>query len=219
RRLDKKDFIFDVNDALETAEPVKWSGLSMNTLRPDLHFTYICYHHSRHLWSHLHWLADLDLMLRSDKLDHSQIQQTAKQVGLTPTTDASVALHGLLSRPDEWLESPAEQGLEGEFLNACLSNLSGGMELEYELRQHSFGHDLMSKAQISPEHLEATRDTIWRNKFRPILEQYLKRPLPHALFWMYRVQRALVVFRDSVYSSVFGETNSMDRSPSKSKDP
>lgn len=198
RRLDKADFIFDVDDALSSTVPIKLSGVTMQTLQPSLHFTYVCYHHSRHLWSHLHWLADLDLMLRSDRLDPKSIQIAADTVGLAPTTAASIELNTLVSQSDKWHETNDENELAREFLHACLLNLNGGKELEYELRSGSFGHDLMSKSQMSPDRLESTKSTVWRSKFHPVLQQYLKRPLPAAFFWLYRVQRAFIVARDSL---------------------
>lgn len=203
RRLDKKDFIFNVEDALSSAVPVTLSGVTMQTLQPSLHFTYVCYHHSRHLWSHLHWLADLDLMLRSGRLNKKSIQASADTVGLAPTTAASIELNSLVSRSEKWHEANEKSDLACDFLQACLMNLNGGKELEYELRSGSFGHDLMSKSQISPDRLKSTRHTVWRSKFHPVLQQYLKRPLPAAFFWLYRVQRAIVVARDSLTAVLF----------------
>lgn len=203
RRLDKKDFIFDIEDALSSAVPVTLSGVTIRTLQPSLHFTYVCYHHSRHLWSHLHWLADLDLMLRSGRLDEVGIQAAADTVGLAPTTAASIELNSLASQSETWHKANEKSDLARDFLRACLMNLNGGKELEYQLRSDSFGHDLMSKSQISPDRLKSTRNTVWRSKFHPVLQQYLKRPLPAAFFWLYRIQRAFVVARDSLATVSF----------------
>ncbi len=200
RRLDKKNFIFDAEQALNSTKAIELSGVKMQTLEPNFHFIYVCYHHSRHLWSHLHWMADLDLMLRSEELNHKKLQETAQDIGLHPTVNAAIKMHEILSNEASWHRASPNGGLEYDFLRACLLNLKGDLDLEYKLREKSFGHDLMSRSQVSPEKLSQTRSTVWRNKFHPTLSQYLKRPLPSSFFWLYRVQRALIEGRQLLFS-------------------
>ncbi|MEM7329345.1 MAG: nucleotidyltransferase family protein [Pseudomonadota bacterium] len=196
RRLDKSSVIFDSNTALSTSETVKVSGVSMNTLKKPLHFVYICYHHSRHLWSRLHWLADLDLVLKSSELELEEIQKTADETGLRPTVDASIEFYERSSRPDEWNGIDKRRGLADTFLQACLINLNGGLELEVELRRSLFSTDLISKTQISTGHRLKTALTNLRSKFRPVPAQYANRPLPASLFWLYHLQRPFLSLGD-----------------------
>lgn len=189
RRLDKGSILFDTAAALKKTEPVGILGNEVQTLRRDLHFTYLCYHHSRHLWSHLHWLADLDLAAKNGKLDLEQARNTADTLGLRPTLDGSLKFHHLLSQPDEWKELDPMSSLAHRFLDACLMNLQGGLELEFELRSTLFSRDLMAKSQLTSRKLITAILTDWQNKIHPVVSQYVSVPLPPFLFWLYRIQR------------------------------
>ena len=198
RRLDKQSEIFDSNAALETTVSVKVSDVILNTLNWSLHFTYVCYHHSRHFWSHLHWIADLDLMIKSPVFDQDKLSETASAYGLQPTTNASIEFYDLISRPNLWHEAIQQPGLANDFLKYCLINLQGGLELENALKQNASGRDLLSDAQISPERSKEMFENHRQINVHPTLSQYLKYPVPAPLFWLYRVQRYLIFVRDRI---------------------
>lgn len=198
RRLDKNSLIFDSKRALDTVEPVNLAGVTLQTLNRSLHFTYVCYHHSRHLWSHLHWLADLDLMIKSPRLRDHELRTTADKLGLWPTVEASIEFHKLAFAPKRWQECLGKRGLAFQFLKASLINLSGGLELEYKLRKDSFTRDLMEKNQISSDRLAWNSINIWRSKLSPTNEQYIDFPVPASFFWLYRLQRPISLFAKRV---------------------
>ncbi|MEM6898904.1 MAG: nucleotidyltransferase family protein [Pseudomonadota bacterium] len=198
RRLSKRNHIFDVEDALKSTESFNLFGASLQTLRKPLHFTYICYHHSRHFWSHLHWLADLDLILRSKHFSREQAKKTADTIGLTPTIDASIRLHELISSLQHLGELNQDHGLASEFLIATLKNLKGGLDVEYELRKGAFKHDFISKDQISPDRVSDVTNQFEKSKFKPLRAHYKKRPIPAPLFWLYRIQARLIWLRERV---------------------
>lgn len=196
RRLDKQSKIFNPDEALASVEKITLSGVDMNTLSPSLHFVYICYHHARHLWSHLHWLADLDLMITKGCSRDAALELAAKK-GIEPTVKAALKFHELISRPGQWSETEANQSLEFEFLKGCLANLEGGLELEYQLKEGRYLHDFNLAAQISEEQKDAFSKIHWSEDYRPSLTQYLKRPYPAYLFWLYRLERAIIGARDA----------------------
>ncbi|MEL6756014.1 MAG: nucleotidyltransferase family protein [Pseudomonadota bacterium] len=198
RRLDKSNLVFDVDDALDSVSSVKVSNITVKTLRPSLHFAYACYHHSRHYWSHLHWLADLDLMLRSEKFDLGEINQIAETLGLTPTISASISLANVVSNPSIWSDLETEGSLTNKFLRSCLLNLHGDLNLEHEMIKGSFTRDFISEAQISAHRSRGISASSWKKSLDPSLTQYLKRPLPVAFFWIYRLERAMILLRDGV---------------------
>lgn len=198
RRLDKSSLIFDTNSALESVETVMLLNTAVQTLEPHLHFTYACYHHSRHLWSRLHWIADLDLMIRSKKLDNEYLETTAASIGLDPTVNASIEFHELTLQTNLWKTDGKDGSLAQKFLAACVLNLSGGLELEFELRKTLVSHDLMTKSQMSPDKMLSATVTNWKSKFHPISSQYTRLPLPSPFFWLYRVQRPFLTWGDRI---------------------
>ena len=124
RRLGKVSVLFDLNLALETTEEIELSGVRMQTLAKSIHFVYLCYHHARHFWSHLHWLADLDAMIRSSDFDRVQINKIADSLGIQPTIDAALDFHKLISDPELWDQAGLSETGGGQFLKACLVNLA-----------------------------------------------------------------------------------------------
>lgn len=201
RRLDKHSTVFDNEDVFANVEPFELSGVGMYTLRKPLHFVYVCYHHSRHLWSHLHWLADLDVMISSD-CDRTAILEYSEKLGIRPTIEAAFQLRELISQPHIWTNADDTDDLAAQFLKGCLSNLEGGMALEYELKESRYLHDFISESQVSPTRRQAFQQAHWSESIRPSLVQFLKRPYPPYLFWVYRVERMIIMTRDAIKSAL-----------------
>lgn len=201
RRLDKHSAVFDNEDVFANVEPFELSGIGMYTLRKPLHFVYVCYHHSRHLWSHLHWLADLDVMISSD-CDRAAILEYAGKLGIRPTIEAAFQLRELITQPELWSNAKDKDELAVQFLKGCLSNLEGGMELEYELKESRYLHDFISESQVAPDRRQSFQQAHWSESIRPSLVQFLKRPYPSYLFWVYRLERIIIMTRDSIKSAL-----------------
>ena len=201
RRLDKHSSVFDNEDVFANVEPFELSGVGMYTLRKPLHFVYVCYHHSRHLWSHLHWLSDLDVMISKD-CDRTAILEYSGKLGIRPTIDAAFELRELITQPERWSDAKDKDDLAVQFLKGCLSNLEGGMELEYELKESRYLHDFISESQVSPDRRQTFQQAHWSESIRPSLVQFLKRPYPSYLFWLYRIERMIIMTRDTIKSAL-----------------
>jgi hypothetical protein len=198
RRLDKLSLNFDVEFALTTAEEVALPGVTVKVLSKPLHFVYLCYHHSRHFWSHLHWLADLDGMLTSPYCDRERILALADTVGIRPTIEAAFEFHDLVSRPGLWGEAvPAETG-GGQFLKACLVNLDGGLDLETELRKGMTLSDFMSPWQLSPGRYGKFWFNSWMRRLRPSVSQYVAHRHPPHLQWIYSLENAAALTKNGL---------------------
>jgi hypothetical protein len=167
RRLDKLSLNFDLEYAFASAEDVVLGGVTFKTLTKPLHFIYVCYHHSRHFWSRLHWLADLAAMIQSPDFDRRRVQELGDLIGIRPTIDAALEFQDLISRPGLWGASvPVETG-GGQFLKACLVNLDGDLGLEVQLRNRMTLSDFMSAWQISPGRYNALWFNTWLRRLRP----------------------------------------------------
>lgn len=123
QRLENKGHIFNPRYILSKAEPFRANGVTYQVLPTTELFVYICYHHSRHQWAHLHWLADLDAMQRHPSFDRQAVETFALQVGLLTTVKAALALHGACGNPAPHrvrLKTPAERSM----LDTCLHSLT-----------------------------------------------------------------------------------------------
>lgn len=189
RRLDKTGLDFDINRAIDQSDTIRIGDVRVRTLPPDLHFVYVCYHHSRHLWSRLHWLADIDMMIVSGKFDPQTVLALADKIGIRPTIEAALEFHELSRKafPDFTAANPSGGT---QFLKACLLNLDGDLELEYELRRGRTLPDFMSAWQVSARRYRSIYLRSVLMRFRPTVTQYRRSRYPKQLFWVYSLQRA-----------------------------
>ncbi|MCA1806782.1 MAG: nucleotidyltransferase family protein, partial [Actinobacteria bacterium] len=98
------------------------------------HATFIAYHHTKHVWSKLNWLADLDAVFRHPDVDRAAVLAYAKSLRLEATVSAALELHHLAAtgQHPSCLE---KKSLGGELLQVCVDALPGDKELESELRR------------------------------------------------------------------------------------
>ena len=132
--LDHGDGVLDSGRMLGRAERIDFRGRSLPVLRTADLFVYMCMHHTRHFWSHLHWYADLDAITAHPLFDLAEVREVADSVRLGPTIEACLQLHEF-ARSADW---PDRLSLEGSASEALLARsvecLEGGPAREVELR-------------------------------------------------------------------------------------
>jgi len=198
RKMGKMSVSFDAEKALEEAVDVSFSGMPIKTLKKELHFVYVCYHHARHFWSHLHWLSDLDSMISHGEVERQSALRLASSFGLTPSIEAAFEFHELIGRPESWDDPELGSTRGGEYLLACLINLEGGLELEHRLREGKTLGEFISAWQISPGSYFSFWRTSWSTRVRPSVAQHLKYQLPRFLHWLYWAENILILLKNSV---------------------
>jgi hypothetical protein len=210
RRLDKQSVDFDLVAAFATAEEVELSGLKIRTLAKPLHFTYVCYHHSRHFWSKLHWLADLDTMAQAPHFDADAVRELADRIGIRPTIEGALQLAQIISSPSLCDCEIDQHCLGGQFLLACLFNLDGDLELEQSLRKGMPFGDFASSWQIDMKHYDRFAWNSWRSRLRPTTTQFLRLRLPRPLHWLYTLRNAAALLRVGLQQAVGRASRSAD---------
>ncbi|MGF1575988.1 MAG: nucleotidyltransferase family protein [Cyanophyceae cyanobacterium] len=176
RFVDTMGHIFPPQMLLAMAEPLEFRGVSYQVLSTAALFVYICYHHSRHQWSRLHWLADLDAVQRDPSFDLSEVRQLAARLGLTSLVNAALELHRACAEADPGavaLTDPLAQSMRDE----CLQNIA-------------------SKENLRASH-RPPASTSWAAKMRYLAATYLRPtytdykswPLPSTLHPVYYVSR------------------------------
>jgi Uncharacterised nucleotidyltransferase len=198
RRLDKLSVGFPHDEMFETACGFTIGGTPALAPSAAFHFVYICYHHSRHFWSRLHWLADLDAMVRAPDFDRTAVLLLAERIGIRPTVEAALDFQAILATPLPWAETLSRDGGGGQFLRACLINLNGDLDLEEELRKDMTLQDFMSAWQISPGRYHSFWFKSWLRRLRPSPTQYFERRYPRWLHWVYVAQNALALARNAL---------------------
>ena len=132
--LDHGDGVLDSARMLERAEIIDFRGRSLPVLRTADLFVYMCMHHTRHFWSHLHWYADMDAITAHPQFDLAEVREVAASVRLGPTIEACLQLHEF-ARSADWPETLSLERTASEALLArSVECLEGGPAREVELR-------------------------------------------------------------------------------------
>ncbi|MFQ3788174.1 nucleotidyltransferase family protein [Halomonas sp. A29] len=186
-QLDKQAGLYDTEALLATREPLQVGDTTLWVMPIHELFVYLCLHNTRHYWSHLHWLVDLDALQRHPDFDLAAAYACARQRGLTATVDASLELSRLLATPD--LDGAAgELSPRGRALyQACLATLQGGLEAELALRRKRPAPEFAFDWQTTLGYRITSRLRRWAQPFRPSYFDYASRPLPPSWQWLYYV--------------------------------
>ena len=148
--LDHGDGILDVDRMLTRAESIDFRGRALSVLRTSDLFVYMCMHHTRHFWSHLHWYADLDAMISHPLFDLDEVREVAAGVRLTSTVEACLQLNEF-ARTAKWPQTLSLAGDPGEaLLLRSIDCLEGGLAREYALRSSRLSEDRSFTWQSTP---------------------------------------------------------------------
>lgn len=214
RRLDKLSLNFTLERAKQLGKfvEVKLPGATVLTFSPALHFTYICYHHSRHFWSKLHWLADIDALQHLPEFDADEATSIAEAIGIAPSILASIEFVSLASHPEKWPhEDPPKTG-GGQFLRACLMNLDGDLEREVKLRETMQLSDFMSAWQVSTGRYSGFWRESWLRRIRPSVTQYVECRYPRGFYWVYSLRNAIKLAQNGLNLAFGSQKRDLQRS-------
>ncbi len=193
KTLDQGQGLFSTRRLLRRAETVEHAGLVIPVLGTADLFTYICAHHTRHFWSHLHWFGDLDAMVRHPSYDAREVARVARAARLESTVEACLELRELAARSPGAVEDPPG-GRGAELMRHAVDCLVEGREREVQLRDTVRLGNFAFDWQVPPG--QASRDR-WRQRLamvRPWPADYRAWPLPphlHGLYYLTRPVRVL----------------------------
>jgi hypothetical protein len=184
RLIDSNGYLFRTDALLAKAESIQLNGVNCQVLPTTALFVYICYHHSRHQWSQLHWLVDLDAIQRHPSFDLEAVVAFAKRSGLGPTVAAALALHQTCAQAEPQLVPLANEQARS-MRDACLYMLGASSAEQLALMQNRSTPDFNFDWQI---HLWY-RCYLVVQQIRPTYADYKAWPLPLSLHLLYYLVR------------------------------
>ncbi|WP_163559179.1 nucleotidyltransferase family protein [Halomonas sp. NO4] len=194
QRLDQEPGLYVTREILADAEPLSLGDDVIRVMPTSELFVYLCLHHTRHHWSRLHWLVDLDAIRRHPDFDLDTTRACARRRGLSATLEAALAFQHACAGPEPWHDETL--GAHGHaLLRDCLTTLQGDYATELALRQRNTTSDF-----AYPWQTQRSRRLAWRlgrlvRPWRPSYSDYRQRPLPRDwqwLYWFTRPVRGLV---------------------------
>jgi len=190
RDIDKRLGIFGAEDVLKRRETIEDGDREYGVMPTADLFCYVCYHNTRHIWSRLHWIADLDAMITHPSFQREQVLARATELGLRDNVEACLELHQIAISGAA--HARAQTTGRGEELTAiCLKNLSGDLDLEYNLREGEELLGLPFKWMVSQDVRKRARRLTHLSRILPSYDEYEAWPLPRSLQWVYYVSKPL----------------------------
>jgi hypothetical protein len=183
---------FPAEQLLDRAETVTIAGETLPVFSTADLFVYICYHHSRHRWSRLHWIGDLGRIAAAPDFDIAATRAWAKRAGLEKLVLACLEMPALLAAAvaGHW---PTEPGLAARMTRDCIRFLHPDNAAP-ELERHSRDADRLFRWRD----WFATTALEWRQReglgrraravgrsLVPSWQAYRDLPLPKGLRWLY----------------------------------
>ena len=200
RNIDKKLGLFAVQEALQRRETIPDAALHYDVMPTADLFCYVCYHNTRHIWSRLHWIADLDAMVTDPSFDRDATLVRATELGLRSNVEACLELHEIaISGKASALAEGDSRG--AELAAICLKNLSGDLKLEYNLREGEELLGLPFKWMVSKTVRKRARTLTRLSRILPDYDAYEAWPLPRGLQWIYYVSKPLGILKRQLFLS------------------
>ncbi|EWH01129.1 nucleotidyltransferase family protein [Halomonas sp. BC04] len=187
QRIDNTGTIYNTEELLSTAEFVAFGDVEIPVMPTAELFVYICLHHTKHHWSHLHWLVDLDAIQRHPSFDLNDVYACAEKRNLTETVKATLELYKALASPNPGSQPMSAHGRQ--LLGSCLAALEGDYEVEQALSRSRVTPDFSFAWQTNRWHWLRWKFFGWLRIFRPSYADYRDWPLPVGRQWLYRPLR------------------------------
>ncbi|MDI5934187.1 nucleotidyltransferase family protein [Halomonas kalidii] len=185
QQIDCSGTIYATQQLLDGAESFVAGDAEIPVMSTAELFVYICLHHSKHHWSHLHWLVDLDAIQRHPSFTLEASRDLAARRNLTTTLEACLAMHRALAASEPWKASVSGHGRA--MLGACLMALQGGPEVELAMGRTRAAPDFAFAWQASTKHRLHGRMQGVAKLLRPTYADYHLWPLPPRWQWIYRL--------------------------------
>lgn len=187
KTLDNSGLVFDSESLLRRTVALPMLARELPVLSPVDDFLYVCFHHSRHAWSCLHWCADLPAMLAMPGFASDILKPALADSTLSSTIAASLLLADNLDQLgagelQEDLKNPSP------FLQICLRSI----DLDSAPEPVLAGPD---HATLEPDFRQRWQQSLnYRLRFalsrcRPNLNDYDAWPLTEAHHWLYWLTR------------------------------
>ena len=193
KSLDQGQGLFNTRRLLRRSESVEHAGRQISVLRTSDLFVYVCAHHTRHFWSHLHWFADLEAVGRDASFDLAEVMRVAQVAGLASTVEACLELRELTA--DIGSDAPPRAGSKGlELMNHAIDCLVQGRDLEVRLRDTVLMGNFAFDWQLTERQRRRYRLHEALSVLHPWPADYRAWPLPpewHGLYYFTRPVRLL----------------------------
>ncbi|WP_282041737.1 nucleotidyltransferase domain-containing protein [Halomonas alimentaria] len=193
-RIDNLGTVYASRALFERAESVRVGSHEVSVMPTDELFVYICWHHTKHFWSRLHWLVDLDAMQCHPSFDRRRTLACAERHGLGSTVEVCLKMAALLGSPDFELHDTPDQRLN-QLLTLSIQGMQGDPSFDHRLDKKMSNPDFSFQWQTGRLHLVRGKLLGRLRMFQPSYAEYRVWPLPSGWQWLYCFLRPMLACR------------------------
>ena len=181
--IDKEQGIFDERQMLIDASTVAFDGIRVNTLDPVDHFIYVAYHCARHNWSKLHWLTDLDAMVRSSMISREDLFLRASEMGLRGLVEETLGFISLSANPGVVQEGELGERILAQAIDVLIHGERHALDLRNSQTTMALPFPELLSVRLR-NRIQLKR--LW-GRLSPQFSDYHAYPVPDHWQWIYRL--------------------------------
>ncbi|SEK49174.1 nucleotidyltransferase family protein [Halomonas daqiaonensis] len=183
-QIDKIGTVYDSRALIDRAELIRVGNTDVAVLPTAELFVYVCWHHTRHFWSRLHWLVDIDAIQRHPGFDRQAVLACAARHGLSATVESCLKMAEVLSSPEFEPQGYHDERVD-ELLKLSLEAMQGDREFERRLVSKRSTLDFAFHWQTDRGHRLRWKLLGWLRIFRPKYDLFQEWPLSPRWHWLY----------------------------------
>lgn len=183
-KIDNTGSVFKATRMLEKRQPVTVSQVETWVMPISELFVYLCWHHTKHYWSRLHWIVDITAIMNHPSFDLDEALACADRYHLGSTVRSCLEMVAYFSAPmrgDIETLSPNTR----ELVHTSILAMHGDVAFEHSLSRKKPTPDFSFAWQTTNGRIWQWRLLGWKRIFRPTYENYAAWPLTRQWQWIY----------------------------------
>ncbi|RUR35553.1 nucleotidyltransferase domain-containing protein [Vreelandella populi] len=187
-KIDNTGSVFNASRMLERRQPISVSHIDTWVMPINELFVYLCWHHTKHYWSRLHWLVDITAMQCHKDFNLDEVLACAERYSLGSTVNSCLEMI-------EYFSAPTKRTIEEltpntrELVRTSILAMHGDVEFEHSLSRKKPTPDFSFDWQTTNTQIWQWRLWGWKRIFRPTYDSYTAWPLTRNWQWIYRCIR------------------------------
>lgn len=187
-KIDNTGTVFDASQMIAKREPIAIGTMTTWVMPVSELFVYLCWHHTKHYWSRLHWLVDITAMQDHPDFELEKVMATAEQYSLSSTVRSCLEMIEFFSAPTVNRLDQLTPNTR-ELVRTSVLAMHGDLAFEHSLSRQKPTPDFSFAWQTHPAHIWQWRLLGWKRIFRPTYSNYAAWPLARRWQWVYRCIR------------------------------
>lgn len=187
-KIDNTGSVFKAAQMLEKRQPTAINGVNTWVMSINELFVYLCWHHTKHYWSRLHWLVDITAIKNHQDFKLDEVLKCADEYALGSTVRSCLEMM-------DYFSAPTQNSIEDltpntrELVRTSILAMHGDVEFEHSLSRKKPTPDFSFAWQTSNAHIWQWKLLGWKRIFRPTYDNYIAWPLTKRWQWIYRLIR------------------------------